>query len=428
MSISTSIHSFRPAKSRVGHSLSCLFLALFSFFFIFSCSCAPVVEGKNFTVCDNISANQVIGTIPASAPEGQNLTYRLTADAGGLFEIDGDGKISLASGKDLSFTNTNRHVITVEVSNTASPATSTADVTIDVITTPLLLNNVVSTWGSNVSLMVDKSGGTVKSFTVSNDPPSGLAFVNNNGQLFLEGTPAKVTLITSDAVTTNTNSNVTNFVTHVIVGSRGVRLEVANQCGESTATVEITIHPQTNVQGDLSPDVVHEWMDSASNNPPEQIFKVTNIPFANSGTGAYDDPIIIALADGATNISFVLDFGDVRVPVDDFDSRTNVQEQSFHILWLNLPENNFEIELTQISALSNQLIELYGGNIQIISPLRISAYFQSIGVFGISQETPMRLSTNSLKTIIAFRNSGVHTPLSNYETGQFRFTLENFSP
>ena len=107
-------------QNQIYHKLGGLILSFFSFFFIFSCNCVPVVGNESFTVCDNISASQIIGTIPASVPDGQDVTYRLTKNADYLFEIDGDGKISLAYSRKLNFTNTNRYVITVEVSNTVS--------------------------------------------------------------------------------------------------------------------------------------------------------------------------------------------------------------------------------------------------------------------------------------------------------------------
>ena len=284
-----------------------------------------MVEGGNFTVCDNISANQIIGTVPASVPDGQDVTYRLTEDAGGLFEIDEEGRISLASGKRLSFTNINRHVITVEASNTIHTGTHRVNVAINVDTVPLLIStNYVFTYTNDVSVMLNNLGQPVDSFIHSSNLPAGLELVGSSGQLLIQGTPTTVT--------------VGGAVTNVITAN--------NKCGSTTDEVVVAVNPSIFVSGDQSPGIVHVNHTNAGDNDNSLIFKANAIPFANGGTGAYNDPIVIGVADGATNISFVLDFSNVQVPVDNFDSLTNPEQQAFHISLLNVPDESVYTSFT----------------------------------------------------------------------------------
>ena len=253
-----------------------------------------MVESQNFEVCDHAGDSQIIGTVLASVPDGQDLAYRLTEDSGGLFEIDEEGRISLVSGKDLSFTNTNRHVITVEVSNTASSDTSTADVTIDVDTVPLVANtNHVFTYGDDVSVMLNNLGQPMESFTHSSNFPVGLDFANQNGQLSIQGSPRAVTLDESNQQ----------------ISSVPIDAVLHNSCGSNSFRAMIAVHP-VYVSGNLSSNIVAESNEAASNHNNDyldQIYTVTNTSFASGGTGTEADPVLIGVADGTEDLNFVVD-------------------------------------------------------------------------------------------------------------------------
>ncbi len=81
---------------------------------------------SNNTVGENASDGTVIGSVSASDPEGASLTYALSDDAGGRFQIDASsGEISVADGSQLDFEDAASHQVTVEVSdgsNTTSQA------------------------------------------------------------------------------------------------------------------------------------------------------------------------------------------------------------------------------------------------------------------------------------------------------------------
>ena len=54
-------------------------------------------------VDENAADDTVVGTVAASDPDGDGLTFALTDDAGGRFAIDASGPIRVADGTLLDF-------------------------------------------------------------------------------------------------------------------------------------------------------------------------------------------------------------------------------------------------------------------------------------------------------------------------------------
>ena len=137
---------------------------------------APLA-GADFSVtaAENVNDTTVLATLSASDPDlgggndGANnfedLSYAITAgDPGALFEIDGNGQISLAAGKSLDFETAQQHVLTVTVSD--GPALSdTVEVTINVGD----VNDNAPTITTNASQSVAENTTTVAALT-STDP------------------------------------------------------------------------------------------------------------------------------------------------------------------------------------------------------------------------------------------------------------------
>ena len=68
-------------------------------------------------VDENAAAHTVVGTVAASDPDGDDLSYALTDDAGGRFAIDANGVITVAPGADLDYEDATQHDITVKVTD-----------------------------------------------------------------------------------------------------------------------------------------------------------------------------------------------------------------------------------------------------------------------------------------------------------------------
>ena len=95
----------------------------------------PTLADTNFLVEDTISNTHTIGTLRGSDADGDTLTYEITANDNGLFEVGlSNGQLSLAAGRTLNFSNATSHTITAQVSDGTD--TDTARVTINVTNMP----------------------------------------------------------------------------------------------------------------------------------------------------------------------------------------------------------------------------------------------------------------------------------------------------
>ncbi len=102
----------------------------------------PVISGQSFTVLENIADNMPIGTVEASDPEGDTLTFGISTNDNSLFEISNAGVLSLDDLQELDFNTAQSHTITVTVTDGTS--TQEAEITISVI--ELKLNAFITTW------------------------------------------------------------------------------------------------------------------------------------------------------------------------------------------------------------------------------------------------------------------------------------------
>jgi surface protein/VCBS repeat-containing protein len=90
----------------------------------------PQISAQEFTALENITDQQVIGTVVASDADDDDLVFTITEDASGLFEITGSGELSLSEGKSLDHGEATEHILTVSVSDGTGSAG--AEVTVKV--------------------------------------------------------------------------------------------------------------------------------------------------------------------------------------------------------------------------------------------------------------------------------------------------------
>ena len=91
---------------------------------------APEMADQEFTVAEDIADTEDIGTVEATDPDGDTLTFNMVANDDDLFEVTTTGKLSLATGKALDFETKAQHSITVRVSD--GDRSATAQITIKV--------------------------------------------------------------------------------------------------------------------------------------------------------------------------------------------------------------------------------------------------------------------------------------------------------
>ncbi|MCL6266732.1 BspA family leucine-rich repeat surface protein [Flagellimonas myxillae] len=79
---------------------------------------APLIEAQEFEVYEDASSTDVIGTINAEDPDGDDLTYSIVANDNDLFAVNNStGEILLADDASLDYETATTHEITVEVSD-----------------------------------------------------------------------------------------------------------------------------------------------------------------------------------------------------------------------------------------------------------------------------------------------------------------------
>lgn len=91
---------------------------------------APVIETQNFEVLENALDTDVIGTVIATDPNKDDLTFSIKANSDGLFEITEEGILSLVSGRTLDFETSNTHSLSIEVSDGKTEAEAVVSITV----------------------------------------------------------------------------------------------------------------------------------------------------------------------------------------------------------------------------------------------------------------------------------------------------------
>ncbi len=110
-------------------------VAIFAMAMIWSCgkddaptphkNAAPVIIAQEFTVKEDITPADAIGTVTASDADKDALTFSIKTNSNDIFAITSAGALTLAQGKSLDFATKAQHGITVEVSDGEDSATAT---------------------------------------------------------------------------------------------------------------------------------------------------------------------------------------------------------------------------------------------------------------------------------------------------------------
>ena len=103
---------------------------------------APVISAQTYIAAENIADNLPIGTVRASDPEGEVLSYSISANDDNLFEINNEGVLSLDDLQVLDFETAESHTITVAVSD----GTNTTEALVIIIVTDIDDTSFVTTW------------------------------------------------------------------------------------------------------------------------------------------------------------------------------------------------------------------------------------------------------------------------------------------
>nr|WP_297786458.1 BspA family leucine-rich repeat surface protein [uncultured Allomuricauda sp.] len=99
-----------------------------------------------FSVVETIADTEIIGLITAEDPEGQAITFSIDPNDNDLFEINDDGELSLAEGKNLDYETDIAHNITVIASDGVNKLEIFVTVLVEDITSAEDPSTFVTTW------------------------------------------------------------------------------------------------------------------------------------------------------------------------------------------------------------------------------------------------------------------------------------------
>ncbi|UOB18570.1 BspA family leucine-rich repeat surface protein [Abyssalbus ytuae] len=185
---------------------------------------APEISEQSFNVSEDILDSAIIGTIAATDPEEDELTFSITTNSNDLFEITNEGVLSLATGKNLDFETDESHVITVEVSD--GELTATASIIVVVIDKDENTTPVIEAQSFTVAedITDDAEIGTVEA---TDETTLTYNITTNSNDLFE---------ITDDGILSLAPGQSLDFET---AENHTILVEVSD--GQLTATAEITI-------------------------------------------------------------------------------------------------------------------------------------------------------------------------------------------
>ena len=144
----------------------------------------PIIADQDFSVSEDISDEEIIGTVEATDADNDDLTFEITVNDNDLFEISTSGELSLATGKNLDYETSEKHSITVSVSDGKASSEATVIITVADVDETLAgdPNSFVTTWKTETSneeivittdivltydYIIDWGDGTVETITTS---------------------------------------------------------------------------------------------------------------------------------------------------------------------------------------------------------------------------------------------------------------------
>ncbi|UII77629.1 BspA family leucine-rich repeat surface protein [Flagellimonas sp. HMM57] len=136
---------------------------------------APVIAEQSFTVAEDITDAQAIGTVTASDPDGDSLTFSIESDDDGLFDITEAGVLSLTTGKSLDFETKTAHTLFVSAYDGVEETNAKVTVTVQDVNDTFVTTWKTVTDGESIEIglveglaydfMIDWGDGTIENIT-----------------------------------------------------------------------------------------------------------------------------------------------------------------------------------------------------------------------------------------------------------------------
>lgn len=207
----------------------------------------PTLADQSFSASEAVAAGDAIGTVSATDPEGDDLTFSITSNDNGLFAITSGGQLSVATGQSLDFETATTHSITVQVSDGNSQVT--AAMTINVVDVDENTMPTISAQEFTVAEDIDDATaiGTVTAMDAEGDDLS-FSITTNDNDLF------EITDMGELSLAAGQNLDFETTTSHTIT------VQVSD--GVLTASAEITINV-TDVGENMAPTIDNQEFTAA---------------------------------------------------------------------------------------------------------------------------------------------------------------------
>ena len=197
---------------------------------------APVVNNQSFSVSENSPAGTVVGTVAASDPDGNTLSYSITAgNTGGAFAINAStGALTVANSAALDYETTPQFSLTVRVADPGG-LSDTASVTVSLIDVAENQNRPPVVNNQSFSINENSANGTTVGTVAASDPDGNtlsysITAGNTSGAFAINASTGALTVANSAALDYET---ITQF---------SLTVRVADPGGLSdTATVTVSL-------------------------------------------------------------------------------------------------------------------------------------------------------------------------------------------
>ncbi|RUA12484.1 MAG: hypothetical protein DSY83_14320 [Flavobacteriia bacterium] len=191
---------------------------------------APVIAAQEFTVMEDITPADAIGTVVASDADKDALTFGIKANDNDLFAITAAGALTLAQGKSLDFATKAQHAITVEVNDGEDSASATITIK---VTSVAPQNTAPEMADQEFTVAEDIADteviGTVAATDVDGDDLAFGMVTNDNGLFHIDATTGELSLETGKNLDFETNTE------------HSITISVSDGTATAQATVTIKV-------------------------------------------------------------------------------------------------------------------------------------------------------------------------------------------
>ncbi|MEQ8469792.1 MAG: cadherin domain-containing protein [Marinoscillum sp.] len=265
-----------------------------------SVNAAPQINGQSFTINENSIVGTSVGTVAASDPDGDNLTYTITSGDTGAFELDANtGALTVADQSQLDFETTPTFNLIVKVSDGALFASASVVINLnDIDETVNQAPQIV-----DQSFDIDENSangtevGTVAASDIDGDPLS-YSITDGSGAFQIDANSGVMTVADQSQLDFETTT------------SFSITVEVSDGALTASATITVTLND----------------IDETVNQSPQIIDQSFDID-ENSANGTAVGTVVASDADGDP-LSYSITDGSGAFQIDASSGAMAVADQS----------------------------------------------------------------------------------------------------